>query len=211
MYVFVCPLQSVLTRFTYFVLQVVPFYDRTIVGQNYWNFFWADGEECGEGGPIELLNVRYYCNSDIDGARIIKAAGVGPCQFRIEIETNLACGDSEPTMKRLHNDVGHLLTGKDEPSPLIGKWTASKWSGSARKGGDPDPFNDEKVVVVSKDVVKFPKGTTFENLRILADNRQGVISTPDQETISLKHDRKNDRLFVEFGYDEPATIIYDRL
>jgi len=95
---------------------VIPFYDRTVVGQNYWDFFWADGEECGEGGPIEILNVRYYCNADISGAEIIKAYGNGPCQFRIEIDTNLACGDNEPkmkkTVKRLHKDLGKVLKSK---------------------------------------------------------------------------------------------------
>merc|ERR1712087_1071489 len=26
-----------------------PFYDRTVFGQDYWDFFWMNGEECGEG------------------------------------------------------------------------------------------------------------------------------------------------------------------
>jgi len=91
---------------------VIPYYDHTVFGDNYWEFFWADGEECGEGGPIQILNVRYYCNSDIAGAEIIKAGGVGPCQFRIEIETDLACGydeESEKRMKRLHHKMGHVI------------------------------------------------------------------------------------------------------
>lgn len=97
---------------------VVPFYDRTIIGQNYWDFFWADGEECGEGGPIEILNVRYYCNSDIAGAQIISAAGSGPCQFRIEVETSLACGESEETMQRLHKSMGQMF-GEDAEEEAV--------------------------------------------------------------------------------------------
>lgn len=85
---------------------VIPFYDRTIFGQDYWDFFWADGEECGVGGPLEILNVRYYCNPKIIGAQIIKAAGSGPCQFRIEIDTNLACHNtSSQLIQRLNKDI----------------------------------------------------------------------------------------------------------
>eukprot|EP01083_Nonionella_stella_P163638 539240_1 len=68
-----------------------PFYDRTIFGQDYWDFFWMDGEECSTGGPLEVLNVRYYCNPSIATLNITKAYENGPCQFRIEIDTNLAC------------------------------------------------------------------------------------------------------------------------
>eukprot|EP01084_Bolivina_argentea_P041323 76247_1 len=28
-----------------------PFYDLTIFGQDYWDFFWMDGHECGAGVP----------------------------------------------------------------------------------------------------------------------------------------------------------------
>jgi hypothetical protein len=70
----------------------IPFYDRTIFGQDYWDFFWMDGQECGDGGPLEVLNVRYYCNSTVNGAAIRSAQPAGPpCQFRIEVDTNLAC------------------------------------------------------------------------------------------------------------------------
>lgn len=82
----------------------IPFYDRTIFGQNYWDFFWIDGEECGEGGPLEVLNVRYYCNSTINGAEITRAYGYAPCAFRIDINTNLACDqqqDEEPKMNKM--------------------------------------------------------------------------------------------------------------
>mmetsp|Transcript_22818 Transcript_22818/g.20052 ORF Transcript_22818/g.20052 Transcript_22818/m.20052 type:complete len:351 (-) Transcript_22818:99-1151(-) len=93
---------------------VIPFYDRTIFGQDYWDFFWADGEECGEGGPLEILNVRYYCNPKIAGAQITKAGGSGPCQFRIEVDTNLACANAsdqnsfkqtEKLVQRLNKDI----------------------------------------------------------------------------------------------------------
>jgi len=68
-----------------------PFYDRTIFGQDYWDFFWINGEECGEGGPLEVLNVRYYCNPAVKTLNITKAYENGPCQFRIDIDSNLAC------------------------------------------------------------------------------------------------------------------------
>ena len=35
--------------------------------------------------------MRYYCNPKIAGAEIISARGVGPCSFRIEVDTNYAC------------------------------------------------------------------------------------------------------------------------
>ena len=93
---------------------VIPFYDRTIFGQDYWDFFWADGEECGEGGPLEILNVRYYCNPDIAGAKIREAKGAGPCQFRIEIDTNLACynasqDNTKKIIQRLNKDISHKV------------------------------------------------------------------------------------------------------
>ena len=102
-----------------------------------------------------------------------------------------------------------INTSSYESSPLIGKWTAIKWSGNATNGGDPDPYNDEKIVFVAKDVVRFPTGTSFTNWN-LTDNDQGVIITPDQETVNLRYDKKNNQLVIEFGYDKPATIIYER-
>eukprot|EP01083_Nonionella_stella_P226914 805399_1 len=72
---------------------VAPFYDRTIFGQDYWDFFWMNGEECGSGNPLELLNVRYYCNYQIPTLNITRAYGNGPCQFRIDIDTRFACSN----------------------------------------------------------------------------------------------------------------------
>jgi hypothetical protein len=77
----------------------IPFYDRTVIGQNYWDFFWMDGEECGDGGPAEVLNVRYYCNNSVNGAVIRQARGAGPCNFRFEIDTNLACNVNQTETK----------------------------------------------------------------------------------------------------------------
>jgi len=68
-----------------------PFYDRTVFGQDYWDFFWMNGEECGAGGPLEVLNVRYYCNPQVPTLNITRAYENGPCQFRIDIDSNLAC------------------------------------------------------------------------------------------------------------------------
>eukprot|EP01083_Nonionella_stella_P222513 793937_1 len=70
---------------------VAPFYDRTVFGQDYWDFFWVNGEECGSGQPLQLLNVRYYCNPAIQTLNVTKAYENGPCQFRIEIDSRLAC------------------------------------------------------------------------------------------------------------------------
>ena len=61
-----------------------------------------------------MLNVRYYCNPKIAGAQIIKAGGSGPCQFRIEVETDLACSNisdtdslkqTEKLVQRLNQDM----------------------------------------------------------------------------------------------------------
>lgn len=101
----------------------IPFYDRTVFGQNYWDFFWADGEECTEGGPTEVLNVRYYCNPAVDGAVITKAGGVGPCQFRIEIDTKFACSNATDSkslkqtgkvIERLNQDIGQSWNGQND-------------------------------------------------------------------------------------------------
>lgn len=102
----------------------IPFYDYTVFGQDYWDFFWADGEECVAGGPVEVLNVRYYCNPQVDGARITKAGGVGPCQFRIEIDTNLACANSselvetEKTVQKLHSDMREVFAKDQQEKDL---------------------------------------------------------------------------------------------
>jgi len=84
-----------------------PFYDRTIFGQDYWDFFWMDGEECGEGGPLEILNARYYCNPRVPTLNITRAYENGPCQFRIEIDSNLACRNASDsnTIKRLNQHI----------------------------------------------------------------------------------------------------------
>eukprot|EP01083_Nonionella_stella_P142893 442944_1 len=73
---------------------VIPFYERNVFGSNYWDFFWMDGEECGAGGPLQVLNVRYYCNPNAHTARITSAGGIGACQFRIEIDSHLACNNA---------------------------------------------------------------------------------------------------------------------
>ena len=91
----------------------IPFYDRTIFGDDYWDFFWVDGEECSTGGPLENLNVRYYCSPSTIGATIRSARGVGPCAFRIEIDSQLACANftpkAEETIKKLDMDFKNLL------------------------------------------------------------------------------------------------------
>jgi hypothetical protein len=69
----------------------IPFYDRTVIGQNYWDFFWMNGEQCGDGGPAQVLNARYYCNATVHGAVIREVRGTGPCEFIYEIDTDLAC------------------------------------------------------------------------------------------------------------------------
>merc|ERR1712129_590386 len=71
-------------------------------------FSWINGEQSGEGGPLEILNTRYYCNPRISSLLITKAYSNGPCQFRIEIDSKLACVNEtnhakpEPMM-RLHD------------------------------------------------------------------------------------------------------------
>jgi len=67
------------------------YYDRTVFGQNYYEFFWINGQQCFEGGPNEVLNVRYYCANTSD--TVIRSFGPAgpPCQFRIEIDSPLAC------------------------------------------------------------------------------------------------------------------------
>jgi hypothetical protein len=69
----------------------IPFYDRTPFGQDYWDFFWMNGEQCGDGGPAQVLNARYYCNSTIPSTRIRSVRGTGPCEFIYEIDSPLAC------------------------------------------------------------------------------------------------------------------------
>eukprot|EP01084_Bolivina_argentea_P134885 237789_1 len=105
---------------------VFPFYDRTIFGDDYWDFFWMDGEECSTGGPLENLNVRYYCAPNVVGAKIRSAGGVGPCAFRIEIDSQLACANftenAAEKMQQLNQKLVSRLDPEEyhsEPSPII--------------------------------------------------------------------------------------------
>lgn len=95
--------------------------------------------------------------------------------------------------------------GKSECS-LIGIWNAVEWT-QCGPGGDPDPVNDERVVQITESGVDFSYGTYFSEW-ILTDVNDGRLMTYDDEIITLHVE--GERLTIWFGYERPATIIYQR-
>ena len=82
-------------------------------------------------------------------------------------------------------------------------WKAKTWSGSARRNGDPDPYNDESTMEISGGEISWMGGGyAIEKL-------PASVMSPDNEEIGFAIN-SDGYLSVTFGYAEPATIIYER-
>ena len=95
--------------------------------------------------------------------------------------------------------------------PLLGRWIAVEWNKGAEKGGDPDPINDENIILITANSITFPKQPLpcdSQNWTLI-NGHSAHFTTSDNEMISLN--LEGDRLTVVFDYKKPATIIYQRV
>ena len=101
------------------------------------------------------------------------------------------------------------VDGKTSTSALEGvAWVAKDWSGSAKCGGDPDPYDDERIIKIAQNTIYFVNGGG-------GGPYYGVESLPHSDRAG--HDEEMEfylisetELKVRFGYKKPATIIYKR-
>lgn len=128
-------------------------------------------------------------------------------EFQVEGEELFVWfGYREPATIVYHRDSSGGDMNKAD-SPLLGRWTAVEWTESAYNGGDPDPIHDERVVVISEDAVDFIDGTMFDEWT-LTDMQSGSLTAGRRETITLHV--QGELLSIWFGYEKPATIVYER-
>lgn len=86
-------------------------------------------------------------------------------------------------------------------------WAAKSWSGAAKAGGDPDPYDDEATIEVSGGTIRWTNGGGGGPYTVTA--LPASVGSPDSETIKFSINSEGD-LVVEFGYgDRPATIVYE--
>ena len=104
----------------------------------------------------------------------------------------------------------HVISTKcGDPDPsLIGTWTA--YAGSGTRGGDPDPFGDERELVFSKapGVVSWTYGGGGGPYTVGDVALPFAVRTPDGESITFSSGDRAGDLVVNFGYSPPATICY---
>ena len=111
-------------------------------------------------------------------------------------------------------------TDPDEDTPLVGRWIAVNWSGGAKPGGDPDPQNDEKIVVVklllrynrnsqNRLTVQFENRGMDKDLYTMTDANHATYKD-DGETFEMSYDPDSKKLIFEFGYRQHGTIVYER-
>ena len=108
---------------------------------------------------------------------------------------------------------------------MIGTWGAQHWSGSAKKGGDPDPTKDENILVVTVSqglspslTICFPNGGMDEPEPLtVEDENHAHLVNEEKEKIELVHRRTyypqlewRHFLIVNYNYSKPATIIYKK-
>ena len=87
-------------------------------------------------------------------------------------------------------------------------WVAKDWSGAAKCGGDPDPYDDERIIKIAHSTIYFVNGGG-------GGPYYGVESLSHSDHAG--HDEEMEfylvsetELKVRFGYKKPATIIYKR-
>ena len=86
-------------------------------------------------------------------------------------------------------------------------WKAKTWSGSAARGGDPDPYDDESTVEIAGGKISWTGGGGGGPYAVA--NLPATVRSPDSEEIKFSLNSGGD-LVVEFGYASPATIVYAR-
>merc|ERR1719229_1225717 len=101
-----------------------------------------------------------------------------------------------------------------------GEWRAVKWWGlNTGRGGDPDPFNDEKLVILTPESVNFPYGSDFGAWSLNPRPEIGPsarCTSPGGESVLMqleegnKKDHSDDRLTIHFGYRPAGVIHYER-
>ena len=116
-----------------------------------------------------------------------------------------------------------LMSAAD--SPMIGRWVAGSWSNNVRKGGDIDPFKDERVAVVSVGSdgttlsICFPNGMEMDEPRKLTmeNEHRGYIVVREvmnflcfsasREIVYVSYSPEAEYpLLVEFRLDEMCSV-----
>jgi len=158
-----------------------------------------------------ILVLSFAASSAMRGEKTPSHEPYGWCGVGTEHSLNAVTTTSEPC----DDDLYRYLCDDDElnkgDSKLLGRWTAVEWTANAVEGGDPDPVNDENTVIISVDAVDFPQGTYFPEWT-LTDLESGSLTTSEEETITMNYFQYDDgeRLSIWFGYELPATILYQR-
>ena len=101
------------------------------------------------------------------------------------------------------------IDGRTSTSALEGyAWVAKDWSGSAKCGGDPDPYDDERIIKIAQNTIYFVNGGG-------GGPYYGVESLPHSDHAGHNEEMEfylvsETELKVRFGYKKPATIVYKR-
>ena len=101
------------------------------------------------------------------------------------------------------------VDGTTSTSALEGyAWVAKDWSGAAKCGGDPDPYDDERIIKIAQNTIYFVNGGgggPYYGVESLPHSAR----TPDNEEMEFYLVSETE-LKVRFGYKKPASIIYKR-
>ena len=101
------------------------------------------------------------------------------------------------------------VDGRTSTSALEGyAWVAKDWSGAAKCGGDPDPYDDERIIKIAQNTIYFVnggEGGPYYGVESLPHSAR----TPDNEEMDFYLVSETE-LKVRFGYKKPASIIYKR-
>jgi len=107
-----------------------------------------------------------------------------------------------------YDEHDYSMKGMTPLSHLEGvAWVAKTWTGSATKGGDPDPVADEAIITFSRDTIFFVNdggGGPYKVTSLPAE-----VQSPDGEKINFWMNTEG-QLVVDFAYSEHGTIWYER-
>lgn len=114
------------------------------------------------------------------------------------------------------SESSHSEFSINDWTPLVGRWVAVRWSGSAKPGGDPDPEQDEAIIVVrrrslSAVKVSFPNRGDGEEMRFTMKSAVCAQATNGPtETFEMNYEKEAGELVFVFGYRQEGTIVYKR-
>ena len=136
----------------------------------------------------------------VDGqCQCVKTTGAG----RTDCLEKGTC-EPDPTCAPVIN-----VDGTTPTSALEGyAWVAKEWSGSAKCGGDPDPYADESIIKFADSTIYFVNGGgggPYYGVESLPHSAR----TMDNEEMEFYLVSETE-LKVRFGYRKPASIIYKR-